>query len=896
MIQCHCPNCKQKLNIPPSASGRLLTCPKCRGQFQIGNSQAQIEPVELDKTQKLVLILVCLFAVNVLLFAGPAILGSVGLGIFLLVSAIVIEVAVWNYKFVGRQLKSLFAHLESRREAKHLAAIQESIVHDVEVVPQYSENMTQPSAPARKSREVESDDMISAGVRIEIVSDSRPRRGERIPSRPKAKHRSREKQVKDIGDLPSSPRFLQANERLNVGFGEVVAPLVYASSSSQRGRYDASLIDGSLPVTSGVPSYTESLPYWPTYFDATPQQRKTYLDWLLGGRSDPEIELGYVFIYFYGLERRVIVEQRDLGAIADELIRLIPIYGDSNSFRGYATRLLWMAIYLSVEKEKLSGKRFQAAIDATSRWTDDLMELMLGTIYRKGASINSTIASLMAQNDHRSSNSVIVKRHNERFLQLFRTRYKNEFPKGLKLKASKRDSAISYHPASSSLHRDPAWESRLPKLPGVLRITSQFKPFVENWDACIEELKTYNRLHRKSDGAMTAEVYESLPPELRDDDHPEYDQWMKLWERYASSEGRPMVPVHELATLKSIEQRGKLTKGQSQRIVRTAAAIGLGVEPDVDVSGKNYSWSEPVCLFFEDPEAKRNIKAYKSATILLRLGMNIAGADGEFDRSELEFIDQHLESTFNLSDADSSRLECLTHLLAKSPDSNFSITKSLCLKLQKSARALVGEFLVGIAAADGVLHPAELKELKKAYRSLELEPSVLDQLLSRFKSKDEPAQSGTKEPEKQEGVEFKLDMNAISDIMTETRQVSRLLEEAMDFSDADDQGPEPSGRNEQVSEQADESTPNGNSRVDAAEIIEAPHFHGLAERYHGFLSAVLQKASWERDEIEIVARHEGQMLTGAVEAINEWSYEQFEDWLIEEGDEYQIHSAILESK
>jgi hypothetical protein len=30
-----------------------------------------------------------------------------------------------------------------------------------------------------------------------------------------------------------------------------------------------------------------------------------------------------------------------------------------------------------------------------------------------------------------------------------------------------------------------------------------------------------------------------------------------------------------------------------------------------------------------------------------------------------------------------------------------------------------------------------------------------------------------------------------------------------------------------------------------------------------------------------------------VEAINEWSYEQFEDWIIEEGPEYKINSNML---
>jgi hypothetical protein len=87
----------------------------------------------------------------------------------------------------------------------------------------------------------------------------------------------------------------------------------------------------------------------------TPDQRKNYLDWLIGGRSDPEVELGYVFIYFYGLERRVVVDQRNLDEVADELMRLIPIYGASRSFRGYASRLMWLAIFLQSTKGRLEA-------------------------------------------------------------------------------------------------------------------------------------------------------------------------------------------------------------------------------------------------------------------------------------------------------------------------------------------------------------------------------------------------------------------------------------------------------------------------------------------------------------------------------------------------------------
>ena len=294
--------------------------------------------------------------------------------------------------------------------------------------------------------------------------------------------------------------------------------------------------------------------------------------------------------------------------------------------------------------------------------------------------------------------------------------------------------------------------------------------------------------------------------------------------------------------------------------------------------------NQKVCLFFEEPSSERNLKAYKSASILLRLGMSIAGADGEFDDSELVFIDNHLESTFDLSDADSKRLECLTYLLANCPESNFSITKKLCAKLTKAQRSLVGEFLVGIAAADGVLEKSEITAIKKAYRALELEPRLVDELLARFSvSKEQPKPQATEEPA------FNLDMNAIAEIMTETRQVSKLLEEAMEY------GEEVTEEKETppVAQEAKSVTV---ERVDPPESIKRSHFAGLSPRYHKFLEMVLSKEKWSEAELDSLARNNGQMLTGAVEAINEWSYENFENWLIEEGDEYTINAEILVSQ
>ena len=101
-----------------------------------------------------------------------------------------------------------------------------------------------------------------------------------------------------------------------------------------------------------------------------------------------------------------------------------------------------------------------------------------------------------------------------------------------------------------------------------------------------------------------------------------------------------------------------------------------------------------------------------------RRGVGIAAADGQIDDIELGRLTSHLEAQFDLSTQDSARLEHLRYLLTKQPPIEFSAAKKLQKTLSLKQRKLVGEFLVGIAAADEQIAPEEVKALGKAYRAL----------------------------------------------------------------------------------------------------------------------------------------------------------------------------------
>jgi hypothetical protein len=97
---------------------------------------------------------------------------------------------------------------------------------------------------------------------------------------------------------------------------------------------EPALIDPSLPIK--IASHRRSdepLHYFPSYADIDEEARTIYLSWLADGRNDPYIDIGYVFLFFYGLERRVLVDihrepkfRHEIPAIAAEVKRLCSIY------------------------------------------------------------------------------------------------------------------------------------------------------------------------------------------------------------------------------------------------------------------------------------------------------------------------------------------------------------------------------------------------------------------------------------------------------------------------------------------------------------------------------------------------------------------------------------------
>ena len=703
------------------------------------------------------------------------------------------------------------------------------------------------------------------------------------------------------GPSESDIRFYSLSSVLQICGCTIKSPLVYYVEGTLRDPYDASLIESGLPVAKRDRGHVGELPYWPTYRGATPEQRRRYLTWLNSGRCEINVEIGYVFIYFYGLERRVLVDDSDHEAVLREVLRLLTIYRSNNSFRRYASNFVW-AIVMGAKRTTLSSDVLSQVIAETTYWNEDNLSALLAIHLTHGIPLPNKVAYLVAEHDRRTPNSVVVRRHAEKFRELFEHRYSEQFTNGMVLRASKVPRRFTYAPASSSLGYEYAGgpSSQL-IIPNALGLPSQFAPLVDIWVSVIDDLKQFDRAHRKSAGqVMTAAMYESLPVELRCEDHPDYVAWYATLKNHINDAGWALVPVGELASIRGIPTRARLTKTQGEDLLKSADAMDMSIEPDARMTGQTYRWDELVSVFPQEHRLEPDDKTYHAASVLLRLGMTVAAADGTVDDLELSAIRSHLEQQFDLSPQASIRLEHLSQVLASNPCDDARLGKQI-QHFPLGQRKIIGEFLVAVAAADETITSAELKTLRKAYRNLGLDPGMLESVASgRVLAGEEP---------NIETDELVLDPIRIRQILADTEQVAELLQSVMLTGDDDEEPPFEVAAIEPISDVTHTINPPRPVSTAPMTMSSVPSMaadsttrmaisaslEGLQDRYHPFLTELVTREEWAASDFELLARKHRLMPRGAAESLNEWSSERFGDLIVDDsGSQIIIQRSLLD--
>ena len=488
---------------------------------------------------------------------------------------------------------------------------------------------------------------------------------------------------------------------------------------------EPALIDPALPVNTRNPDWQgQSMGYWPSYGDISPRARGAYLSWLASGRSNPNAYIGYVFLYFYGLERRLVVDLANQAAraaeypvLVDEVRRLLGIYGDNRSFRRYAEGLLDAATILD------PTTRYDGPPPVTEDHGWELpveLCIALAQLAQAGRPIPTEWALAWYTHHPDTHLRTPATRCAAEFRELFAQRYRARYGHGMIVKPNKARLSISYYPASGGFRSNLTLGNA--DLSDVSRLTGPVSKLRELIDGVTDDLDAYSRFLGRNPGETSSPAAIALLPDgITVKPSPETE---KLWSWAAQridDSGRGVTSAQELLSLWPTKT-GKFAKADAVSVAQLLERRGLGIEPDVRFGGNTPTPAAPIVLFrrAEKPVSSPS-PGYGSALAMVNLGTLIANADGVVTEPERKVLKEVALAGLDLSEDEHRRLDAHAALVLTKPPTPAVLRRRLS-ELSDAKRTGVGRLLTTIAAADGEVSADEVRVLERLFTTLGLNP------------------------------------------------------------------------------------------------------------------------------------------------------------------------------
>lgn len=720
-------------------------------------------------------------------------------------------------------------------------------------------------------------------------------RASAVPSEPVSVYR-------DSGDdrstkLPAPPpghgaaSWVPPGQSVHVSGVNIPGGMVYIGTSlrTPSGRNDPSLIDPTKKVAArGDCRERNLMGYWPSYSEISPEARRAYLQWLADGRKDPMADVGYVFLFLYGLERRAILDASGEGAaaavaeaerpaMAQEVRRLLSIYGNGGgSFHRYASHFLTM-----LEMSSFTDKLYAKPLPVMER-SYELplhLRLALGQCAADKAPMPAALALAWVRMDPNIYLRTPAIRCAEQFGRLFEQKYLAKFEGGLVLPKNKTKLKFGYRPASGGLLEYGDIKLTFGDIPDVAVLTGPVKKLQDIAEEATAELDGFSRLvGRIPAAASSLEGLLMLPPPLWSSDA------RKRLEGLVGRISRGMATMKLQELCDSLGGAQSMDRGMVTSLARALEAVHVGMEPDVLHGARTPKPDDTLVLFSIPPgdNSSRDSAPYQAAALTVQLATAVATADGSIGAEELRHLRQQIEGWTHLTPAHQQRLRGHMRYLMDAPPSLSTLKKKL-EPLAVPAKEAIAQFMSVVAQADGNVSPVEIKMLEKVYKALGVDPQ---KVFSHVHAVAAAAPAGkpaaaTSTTAKPAVGGFQLDAARIAALQQDTEKVSALLTNIFT-----DEPVEPV-----VAQQ-----PAAQTREPGSPAPAAPHgLAGLDAAHVAFVTQLVSRPEWTREELLDLASDLDLMLDGALERINEASFDAHDAALTEGDDPVAINQEVLES-
>ncbi|TMP55240.1 TerB N-terminal domain-containing protein [Pseudoalteromonas sp. S1612] len=631
-------------------------------------------------------------------------------------------------------------------------------------------------------------------------------------------------------------------------------------------RSEPALICADLPVISPRTNSNEfptdeSLGYWPSYGLLSKESRGAYLDWLATDRSAGNTPIGFVFLYFYGFERFVVengqdnkIEEEQFEDIFDEVLRLHKVFASNRSFAGYSANLLE---FMYLVKPKL----FECRKHKLPKTRHSLLfKLRLSEQIVATERVSDELALEWIKNTDQYNLKTAARRCDIEFDSLFKLYYKQKFPEGMQVKPNKTKLNAEYFAASGGI---PSIKILLDGLPDPSILKAPIKKLIPIADKVTEELASYSRYLAKADTSKDDLAALMLLPRVIASSQPSpLIEKFKAWAKAIILENDGVTDVSEFWLQTGLPTPKAINKKEGELIYNLANFADIGIAPDLRYHHTKPKLDGKLVLFTPGHEEEFvPSHAFNQVGVALRLGAMVANIDGVVDESESSELEKLIAHDEKLTDIEKRSLKAYLTWRLVTPSDNTGL-KNRLNNLGVKEIEFVKRFILSIALADGNVDNREVKQIEKLYTNLGLDKeSVTSDIHQLTTSSHQPA------PRSQSSSEFSLDETILALHESQTTEAKNMLEQIF------------------------------TSDEDESDYIEVPELtnevDGLDQAHSQLFEKLCAKAQWGREEVAQMCSELKLMVDGAIETINDWSFDLVDAPVIDDDGDIYIDEEIV---
>ncbi len=666
--------------------------------------------------------------------------------------------------------------------------------------------------------------------------------------------------------------------------GRKIKGMVYIGKGTDLLEFDQffcrACIDPTLKISKQeVTKNAKDLPDYPSYLRLTSDNRAAYLDWLSTDRVDKKYSTGFPKLYLFGLEYRFFVENPSLKEkreILAEARRVFEAYESDD--RSY----LQLHSFIELAALLVGDEELRPIIelgDQSKRKSLTPVMIGIGQQLAMGQNISADWCLSWYLNQPDTVLRYSVRNYPLEFKLHFRSLFDKEFPKGCKLRPIKNSYRIISNSCSAEFAQELEFTMNGKPLPNVHMLEEPLEKIRTIVAQTVKDLRFLERyVTNKTSKRYSIEALEKVPEGIRGE---VWATQLSFLDTIGKSGLGECFLLCDLCEKIEEFRREKLSLRQYTEVSRLMNSVGYGLSPDPRLIARTPKLDDLVLVFPVGANKREGIEINESLlTWIVEVGVGVwIGSPNEGNESNVDSImNQRIESISNITVGDSKVLQANVKWFISAQCDISSFSKWLKATTPEQKEDLRKSAL-SMARINGDASPESISRLEKLYALLGYDGQKVYSDVYAGEAIDGPVtvrrpkvgRKGEKIPvDTKDHRTVSLDSEKIDELVDETAKVRELLSNVfLEYLSSEKQ------------------------KSDVATSIRSV-FSGLDKKHTAFVTEFLTKERWTGKSYEKLATKHDLMWQGSLEVVNEWSFDRFEENLIEEFDGYRLNPKTAE--